>query len=143
MEISPLADHQNFINELAELHHIEWGHLHRSFTLEKRIEAISQAAGREGIPSVFIAASEGQLIGSAALVHQDMTTRPDLSPWLAAVYVKKDFRHQGIASELIARCENEAVRAGAGAWYLYTEFASGLYEKLGWQPMEHCKNTEA
>ncbi len=139
MEIVPLADKKEHIHELAELHHAEWKHLNPSLSLEERTEAIAEAAGRESIPSIFIAISGSQLVGSAALVENDMDTRPDLSPWLAAVYVKKAFRHQGIAKELIARCEEEAVRSHANAWYLYTEFASKFYEKLGWNHMERCE----
>ncbi len=139
MEIVPLADKKEFIAELAELHHSEWKHLNPSLTLEGRIEAISKAAGREGIPSIFVAVSGSQLIGSAALVQNDMDTRPDLSPWLAAVYVKESFRHYGIATELIARCEAEAALSNADTWYLYTEFASKLYEKLGWRYLERCE----
>ncbi|MFL1485875.1 GNAT family N-acetyltransferase [Marinobacter sp. LN3S78] len=139
MEIVPLADKKEFILELAELHHGEWSHFNPSLTLEKRAEAIAKAAGREGVPSIFVAMSGGQLVGSAALVQQDMDTRRDLSPWLAAVYVKEGFRHQGIATELIARCEREAVKSKADTWYLYTEFASRLYEKLGWRHMERCE----
>lgn len=131
MKIVPLADKKEFIAELAELHHAEWKHLNPSLTLEGRVKAIAESAGREGIPSIFIAMSGSQVVGSAALVKNDMNTRPDLSPWLAAVYVKENYRHQGIATELIARCEDEAVRSNANIWYLYTEFASGLYEKLG------------
>jgi len=139
MKIVTLADKKEFIAELAELHHAEWKHLNPSLTLEGRTAAIAKAAGREGIPSIFIALSEGQLVGSAALVQNDMDTKPDLSPWLAAVYVKEAFRHQGIATELIARCEAEAGRSNANAWYLYTEFASRLYEMLGWRHLERCK----
>nr|WP_077531129.1 GNAT family N-acetyltransferase [Halomonas utahensis] len=82
--------------------------------------------------------SGSQLVGSAALVQNDMDTKPDLAPWLAAVYVKEAFWHQRIASELISRCEDEAIRFNANVWYLYTEFASMLYEKLGWRHMERC-----
>ena len=139
MEIVPLADKKEFIAELAELHHLEWMHLNPSLTLEGRAEKIAEAAEREGIPSVFIAVSGSQLVGSAAIVQNDMDTMPDLSPWLAAVYVKEAFRHQGIATELIARCEVEAARSNANAWYLYTEFASKLYEKLGWCHLERCE----
>ncbi len=139
MEIAPLADKKEFIAELAELHHAEWKHLNPSLTLKGRTEAIAESAGREGIPSIFIATSGGQIIGSAALVHSDMDTKPNLSPWLAAVYVKEGFRHQGVATKLITRCEDEAVRSNARAWYLYTEFASKLYEKLGWHYMERCE----
>ena len=79
------------------------------------------------------------MIGSAALVQQGMDTKLDLSPWSAAVYVKECFRYQGVAAELVARCEDEAVRSKANTWYLYTEFASKFYEKLGWRHMEHCE----
>lgn len=139
MEIFPLADKKEFIAELAELHHAEWKHLNPSLALEGRVEAIVEAAGREGIPSIFIAVSGNQLVGSAALVQNDMDTKPDLTPWLAAVYVKEAFRHQGVATELIARCETEAARSNADAWYLYTEFASRLYEKLGWLHLGRCE----
>lgn len=124
---------------MAELHHSEWKHLNPSLTLEGRIEAISKAAGQEGIPSIFVAVSGSQLIGSAALVQNDMDTKPDLSPWMAAVYVIESFRHHGIATELVARCEAEAVRSNADIWYLYTEFASKLYKKLGWCHLERCE----
>lgn len=139
MKIVPLADKKEFIAELAELHHAEWKHLKPSLPLEGRADKISAAAQPEGIPSIFIAVSEGQLVGSAALIQNDMDSRPDLSPWLAAVYVKEAFRGQGIATELIARCETEAARSNANAWYLYTEFASKLYEKLGWYHLERCE----
>lgn len=139
MEIVPLANKKEFIAELAELHHAEWKHLNPSLTLEGRTKAIAKAAGREGIPSIFIAMSGSQLVGSAALVQNDMDTKLDLFPWLAAVYVKEAFRHQGIAAALIARCEAEAAHSNVNAWYLYTEFASKLYEKLGWRHLEQCE----
>ncbi len=139
MEIFPLADKKEFIAELVELHHAAWKHLNPSLTLDGRAEAIAEAAGREGIPSIFIAVSGNQLVGSAALVQNDMDTKPDLTPWLAAVYVKEAFRHQGVATDLIARCETEAARSNANTWYLYTEFASRLYEKLGWLHLERCE----
>ena len=134
----PLADKKEFIAELAELHHAEWKHLNASLTLEGRAEAITEAAGREGIPSIFIAVSGDQLVGSAALVQNDMDTKPDLTPWLAADFVKEGFRRQGVATDLIARSETEAACSNAKTWYLYTESASRLYEKLGWLHLERC-----
>jgi|TARA_R100001143_G_scaffold63527_2_gene71383 GNAT superfamily N-acetyltransferase len=75
---------------------------------------------------------QGHLSRDVAILSHD-------APWLAAIYVKDGFRRQGIATQLIARCENEAIRSNAKAWYLYTEFASSLYEKLGWRHMERCE----
>lgn len=144
MEIVPLGNKKEFIAELAEIHHAEWKHLSPALTLEGRAEAIADSAGREGIPSTFITMSGRQFVGSAALIQNDMDTKPDLVPWLAAVYVKDGFRSQGIATELITRCEDEAVRSNAIAWYLYTKFASRPYEKLGWRHMERyeCKGVK-
>lgn len=139
MEILPLAYRKKFIAELAKLHHAEWRHLNPSLTLDGRAEAIAQAAQEEGVPSIFVAVLGSQLVGSAALVESDMDTKRELSPWLASVYVKKRFRHQGVATTLIARCEDEARRSNVGVWYLYTESASRLYEKLGWRHLERCE----
>lgn len=125
--------------ELSELHHKEWKHLSPSLTLQQRTARITELAGREGIPSIFIAVSGSQLIGSAALVARDMEINADLSPWLAAVYVKEQYRRQGTARELITRCEEEARRSEVDAIYLYTESATKLYEELGWHPMERCE----
>jgi len=85
-----------------------------------------------------ITISAGRLIGSAALVQSDMDIKPDLSPWIAAVYVKEDFRRQGIATQLIGRCEREALLSNVNVLYLYTEFASEFYETLDWCHMERC-----
>lgn len=137
-EIIALADKKEFIQELAQLHHSEWRHLSPSLTLEKRIDAISKAANPAGIPSIFIVVSGGKLLGSAALIEHDMDSKPDLTPWLAGVYVKKEFRHQGIAKKLVAYCEKEAMRSNVKYLYLYTQFASVLYESLGWLHMERC-----
>jgi hypothetical protein len=63
VEIVSLADKKEFIAELAEFHHSEWKHLNPALTLEGR----AKAAGREGIPSIFVTVSGSQLVGSAAL----------------------------------------------------------------------------
>jgi len=123
---------------LAELHHAEWQHLSPTVTLEGRVNAINDCAKPNGIPSIYIAISEGRLIGSAALVQSDMDTKPDLSPWIAAIYVKEDFRRQGIATQLIDRCEKEALRSNVSVLFLFTEFASRFYETLDWCHLERC-----
>jgi N-acetylglutamate synthase-like GNAT family acetyltransferase len=79
------------------------------------------------------------LIGSAALVLEDMRTRKDLSPWLASVFVKPEFRKSGIATVLVSHIEDEATRLGVEKLFLYTEHARGLYLKLGWSDIEQCE----
>lgn len=142
LEISYLADRMEFVDELATLHQAQWGHLNPEMTLHGRKELIAGAAGKKAIPSVFIALVENELAGFAAIIPHDMEDRPDLTPWLAAVYVKEEFRRQGIASKLVTRCEQEAAELNVSTLYLYTNSASGLYEKLGWSLLEQYEHKD-
>ena len=139
MKISPLRDHMSFIDEIAELHHSEWAHLSPGLTLEARKTALRNSAIREGMPTIYLAYEGDEFIGSAALIDHDMDTHPELSPWLAAVFVKERWRGQGIATLLVKHCETKASRASIEKLYLFTEFASQLYAKLGWESVERCK----
>ncbi len=138
MKIEPLRLHMNLIEEIARLHQAEWVHFDPDLTVEARVVALTNAAGDEGIPSVFVAIENSKFCGSAALVEQDMENHPELSPWLAAVFVKEAWRGRGIAKSLIQYCEREAQRAGICRLYLSTEFASKLYASLGWKTIESC-----
>jgi N-acetylglutamate synthase-like GNAT family acetyltransferase len=68
-----------------------------------------------------------------------MRTRKDLSPWLASVFVKPEFRNNGIATVLVNHIEDEATMLGIEKLFLYTEQARGLYLKLGWNDIEQCE----
>lgn len=139
MKIVPLAAHLSLIDEIAELHHTEWAHLDRSITLKRRKELLKQASGPTGIPCLYVAISDHQFIGSAAIVEKDLDTHGEIGPWISAVFVRQKWRSQGVASQLLKRCEAEAKKAGAKNLYLSTESSSGLYIKLGWQPLETCE----
>ena len=140
MEISALADHMDFIDEIADLHQAEWEHLDPSITLEKRKAALTQAAGREGIPAIYVAHLGNEFIGSVALVEDDMRAyRPELSPWIASVFVKEKWRAKGVASKLVTYGEERAAKANVSRLYLFTESSTGFYLKLGWQKIEHCE----
>lgn len=131
-----LADHLHHAEELARLHDEEWGHLYPRISVEKRRDLL-QAAARSETSVVVIAVDGPTLVGSSALVEQDMSDRPDLTPWLAAVYVHPNYRRQGIASTLVARIEQEAGALGAEKMYLFTEHEERFYAKRGWALMEH------
>ena len=128
-----------FVDEIAQLHQAEWSHLSSLPTVDARKTALTNAAGREGVPSIYIAYKNNELIGSAALIEHDLDTHPELTPWLAAVFVKEKWRGSGVATLLVDRCEMEAKRIGVKTLYLSTEFATKLYAKLGWEIIERCQ----
>ena len=98
------------------------------------LAARSEEAQPGGIPSAWIAFVDELPVGSVSLTVRNMDTHPELTPWLAALYVHASFRGQGIGTALVRRCEDEARSAGADRIYLYTERARAreLYRRLGW-----------
>jgi len=139
MNIDFLGKHMDVLPELARLHFDEWRHLNPDKTLEDRIDKLREIAASNEPPFMVVAFEGHQLVGSAALVFEDMRTRKDLSPWLAGVFVKPEFRRKGIATTLIRHIEKSAAEHGIKQLYLYTEHARDLYARLGWVDMEECE----
>jgi len=139
MKIAPLYDHLEFLDEMAELHHAEWQHISSTGSIEKRKKALTNAANSEGIPSIYVAYKETEFIGSAAIVAQDLETRPDIGPWLAAVFVRKSWRKKGVATQLCKHIEIQAIKASVQKLYLVTENASKFYAKNNWLHLEQCE----
>jgi len=67
---------------------------------------------RDELPIAWIAHSNGQLLGTAALRVHDLEGREDLTPWLGGVFVDSHFRRQGIGAALCATVEDEARSRG-------------------------------
>lgn len=87
----------------------------------------------DGLPWRWAALSrDDEVLGMASLVTHDLAARPDLSPWLADVYVAPAHRRRGIASQLVATVEAAAAAHGVATLYLHTATAEDLYVRLGW-----------
>lgn len=139
MKIDFLGSHLNLLPELAKLQFDEWKHFSPGKTLEDRVLKLQNMAQSNDVPFMVVAVDNGHLIGSAALALEDMQTRKDLSPWLASVFVKREFRKNGAAKVLVRHIEDAAMGLGIKKLFLYTEHARGLYLKLGWSDIEQCE----
>lgn len=139
VKIEHLAAHPEFIPELAVLHFAEWSYLNPGGSLEGKTDYLRRNCGRSGVPSFIIAVEGADLVGSASLIAHDMDNRPELTPWLADVFVKPEYRGQGVATSLIRRIEFEAKSVVITKLYLYTPDAAGLYRRLGWNAVDECK----
>ena len=139
MKIDYLGNHPKHLPELAKLHYDEWRHFSPEKTLDDRVIKLRAMAQSDDVPFMVVAVDNGRLIGSASLVLEDMQTRKDLSPWLASVFVKPEYRNSGIATSLVRHIENVAAGLGIEKLFLYTEHARDLYVKLGWSDIEQCE----
>lgn len=115
-----INDHPEYIPIIAEWHIGQWGHILPDFTLHSYKEYLSSNYQKGGIPSLFVAIDNKKAIGTAALDDYDMDTQPELSPWIASLYVDKDYRKKGVGTALINRVIEEAYSSGIKKIYLFT-----------------------
>ena len=140
IKIINLKDEPENLSILASWHQDEWSYLNPGEDLTARIARMQYHLNDELIPSTFIAKSDVPL-GSAAIVYKDMKTEPQLTPWLASVFVRPEYRKQGIGQQLVQYVMTQAQTAGIDRLYLYTPNQAGFYLKLGWsilQKRQHC-----
>jgi GNAT superfamily N-acetyltransferase len=134
MKIIDLRQDPQHLNTLAQWHHDQWAYLHPGGSLAGRIEKMAAYLGDTFIPTIFIAKNP-DILGSAAIVAHDMDTRPDLTPWLASVYVAPEHRKKGVGAELVRHVMREARQAGIKTFYLFTPDQEHFYQKLGWRTL--------
>jgi len=95
---------------------------------------LKERMNTEQIPIAYVALdSLGGCLGTIALKAHDMETHPELTPWLAAFYVREERRNQGIGQQLMDRLLVEAKRMGIASLYLHTPSAAAYYAKRGWR----------
>jgi N-acetylglutamate synthase-like GNAT family acetyltransferase len=133
MKIIDLIETPDSLELLAQWHQAEWEHLNPGKTLEDRREKMQEYLEGKEVPRTFVCKDGETVMGSAAIIESDMETRPELSPWMASVYVHDDFRGKGIGSALVKRIMEYARSIGVETLYLYTEHQEAWYQKLGWE----------
>jgi N-acetylglutamate synthase-like GNAT family acetyltransferase len=88
------------------------------------------------IPRTLVLLIDGEPVGTASLTAQDFEERPDLTPWLAGVFVASYARGRGYAAQLIVAVEEDARKASISTLWLYTNTAERVYARLGWRTVE-------
>ena len=97
---------------------------------ELTAQLLAQKAPSE---ETFILLSDDVPVGTASLVKNDLPSRPDLTPWLASVLVRPQFRGKGYSAPLIKHVVAAATAAAVKVLWLYTWSAEPLYARLGWE----------
>lgn len=136
MKIIDLKFEPHHIPLLAGWHHQEWSYLNPDLTVAQRAEWMQSYLSDGLVPSTFVALEE-QLLGSAAIIEHDLETRPDLSPWLASVFVAPEHRCKGVGSKLVLYVMQKTKEAGIPVLYLFTPDKEHFYQKIGWHTISN------
>jgi GNAT superfamily N-acetyltransferase len=133
MLILNLKDKPEHLLPLAQWHHAEWSYLNPLRSFDQRVQEMQEDLEGKVIPTTFVAEDAGELLGSACILADDMSYHPELTPWLASVYVNEIHRGKGIGSTLVKRVMQHAQENGVKRLYLYTPDQEQMYARLGWQ----------
>jgi predicted N-acetyltransferase YhbS len=139
VQIELLADRPEFVPALAEWHFREWAYLRPGDSVANRIRLLHERSGRRELPITFVASSGAELLGSAMLMHHEMDTRPQYTPWLAGLFVAPEQRERGIGRALTQHVISEAEARGFARVYLFTPSAEAFFSHLGWSILEHTR----
>jgi len=86
---------------------------------------------KNALPKFFLALEDNKIIGSYALITNDLISRQDLMPWFACLFVNENKRSQGIAELLLKDGLHQARAKGFDTLYLSTDLEN-FYENKGW-----------
>src|ERR1700755_565867 len=89
------------------------------------------------IPLALVAHHNGTFLGTASVIASDLDERPDLTPWVAAVWVEERARGTGIGAALVDAAVRASFALGFRRTYLCARARmTGFYERLGWTLIE-------
>jgi len=136
VKIVHLAACPEVVPTLAAWVQDEWGPVLPGVTFADLVARFESATAPGAIPETFVALEDGRPIGMASIVAEDMPTRPELTPWLASVYVIPEARRRGVGSALVRRVMDAMEALGIDRLYLFTPDQVAFYRRLGWEPLE-------
>jgi N-acetylglutamate synthase-like GNAT family acetyltransferase len=133
IKIDYLVDDPEVVSALAGWIYDEWGHMVPGRTLDTAHEKVRQTVVSKKVPLTLVCYADGKPVGTASIDTEDMDTHPELTPWMASVYVDPNMRKMGIGTALCERTKEELKRLGVATAYLFTPDQEKLYEKMGWK----------
>jgi GNAT superfamily N-acetyltransferase len=110
----------------------EWTHVSCP-DLDTQIMTTRSSLNDDRIPLCLVAVEGTRCVGTISIFDDDLHQRPDLTPWLAALYVAPSHRNRGIGGILHAHLLRVARGLGIQRLYLHTETAAEYYRRKGWR----------
>jgi predicted N-acetyltransferase YhbS len=138
VKIEYLKEYSDWIPTIAEWFYREWGVFHPELDVTGIVERLGERCNTGRIPLSLVAVVQEEVIGTVSLKKYDMDTRMQYSPWLASLYVRKDYRNKGVGVRLIDAGLRKARTLGIKHLYLYTRLRkhADFYLSRGWIHVE-------
>jgi GNAT superfamily N-acetyltransferase len=134
--ISDLRQQPIFFDTVADrIWRASWKHA--GIPLDYITGRLEENLNAEPIPIALVAHNGAEFLGTASVIASDLEERPQLYPWVAAVWVEPQARSRGVGGALVERASRDCFALGIARAYLCARPAlTGFYERLGWIPVE-------
>ena len=133
MEILNLYENTQYITQVADWIYGEFiENIRAGITRDDIITSLHKRQ-KNTLPITYVGVLNNECVGTVSLVGNDLKARPDLTPWLAALYVNADHRGRGYARMLIEKVIETSTELGFHTLYLRTENTAEYYKRLGWK----------
>ena len=98
---------------------------------------VQENLGPGPIPTALVAHEGESFLGTVSVIASDEETRPQYTPWIAALWVEPEHRRRGIGALLVEKAVSFAFSKGARRVYLLSRaHRRAFYEELGWVVLE-------
>ena len=136
LDIVNLRDARQFFPDVADRVWRAWWKPNGEPLSELEQELSGVVAATE-FPFTLVAVSDGAFAGTVTAITSDLDERPELTPWVAALWVDPEFRRAGIAKALVERAVETMFAQGHPQVYLYAiPTLQAFYLGLGWTLLE-------
>jgi GNAT superfamily N-acetyltransferase len=134
--ISDLRQRPEFFDIVADrIWRASWKEI--GYPLDYITGRLTENLNAEPLPIALVAHDGARFLGTASVIVSDLDERPQLTPWIAAVWVEPQARSRGVGGALVERATHDCFALGVNRAYLCARPAlSGFYEPLGWIPVE-------
>jgi GNAT superfamily N-acetyltransferase len=89
------------------------------------------------IPLALVAHDGEAFLGTASVIASDLAERPQLTPWVAAVWVEEKARGHGVGAALVERAVQDCFALEFDRASLCARPRMfGFYQRLGWSLLE-------
>lgn len=132
LKIWNLKDKIAYLDEVVRLEHDEWATRPKdnySDRIKDKKEKLKRNLQLDNFCKLILL-DDNNLVGFISIFPHDCDELPELSPWYATIYVKKEYRGNGYSKILNEAILNEAKNRNIDYLYLKTDLVN-YYEKFG------------
>ena len=143
MEIYNLTDKIEYLDEVVFLEYNEWANNPQENydnRIQSKCEKIKELLNQNDFCKLILI-NKKELIGFISIFPHDCDELPNLSPWYATMYVKKEYRGKGYSKILNNAILKEARNRKYKELYLKTELKN-YYEKFGAVFLQYINDKE-